>query len=164
MLLRHGTWLAAVGCALLLAGCGGSDEPEPSEPAIAGAVAERLAAQSEEVADLIDAGDVCGAAQKADELNDATIDAINRNQIPAAFQEELQSTVNELVNEVNCPPPTTTQEEDPCAELEQQKADLEAKKAEAEDDEKKEIEKQLKEVERKLEDCRKKNDGGEGDE
>jgi hypothetical protein len=163
VLLRQGTWLAAIGCALVLAGCGGSDESTANEPAIPGAVAERLAAQSDEIADLLAAGAVCDAAHLADELKDETVSAINANQIPAAFQEELMSTVNELQNEVNCPPPTTTEEEDPCADLEQQKADLDAQKEDAEGNQKEEIERQLKEVERKLEHCRKKNGEGEGD-
>jgi hypothetical protein len=34
------------------------------------------------------------------------IDAINTGRIPPAFQEDLQARANELVNSVNCPPPT----------------------------------------------------------
>jgi hypothetical protein len=33
------------------------------------------------------------------------IEAINAGRIPPAFQEDLQSRANELVNTVNCPPP-----------------------------------------------------------
>ncbi len=43
------------------------------------------------------------------------IEAINAGRIPPAFQEHLQARSNELVNTVNCPPPTNqgeTTEED----------------------------------------------------
>jgi hypothetical protein len=48
------------------------------------------------------------------------IDAINAGQIPPAFQEDLQSRANELVNTVNCPPPPTTAPSDD-EELEKKK-------------------------------------------
>ena len=153
----------------MLAGCGGSEQSTAEAPAIPGAVAEDLAAKSDEIADLIDAGDLCSAAHKADDLNAATITAINRGQIPARLQEELQSTVNELVNEVNCPapspPPSTTQPpaEDPCADLEQQKQKLEEQLQDAEGEEKDRLEKKLKQVENELKKCKKENGGGEGD-
>jgi hypothetical protein len=57
------------------------------------------------VADLLAAGDVCGAAVAADELQAATVDAVNRGRVPGLFQEELTGAVNALVDEVNCPPP-----------------------------------------------------------
>jgi RNA processing factor Prp31 len=75
-------------------------------------VAEELAARSDAVADALDAGDVCTAAVRADELQDATVTAINNGQVPQEFQEDLQARANELVNTVNCPPPPTTTEED----------------------------------------------------
>lgn len=74
-------------------------------------MAEDLAARSDAVADALDAGDVCTAAVRADELNDATVAAINNGQVPQEFQEDLQARANELVNAVNCPPPPTTTEE-----------------------------------------------------
>ena len=40
------------------------------------------------------------------------IEAINAGRVPPAFQEQLQSRSNELVNTVNCPPPTDTGESD----------------------------------------------------
>jgi RNA processing factor Prp31 len=55
---------------------------------------------------------VCGAAGLADELNGQVIDAINTGRIPPAFQEDLQARANELVNTVNCPPPTTDEAPD----------------------------------------------------
>jgi hypothetical protein len=40
------------------------------------------------------------------------IEAINAKRIPGAFQEDLQARANELVNTVNCPPPTDTGQSD----------------------------------------------------
>jgi hypothetical protein len=108
---RFATWFAAAGCALTLAGCGGGSEATPSEPAIPAPIAEDLAARSEEIAATLDGGDVCGAAKRADELNDAVNDAVAKGQIPEALQGELQNVVAELVNGVNCPRPEEEEEE-----------------------------------------------------
>jgi hypothetical protein len=107
--------------ALVLAasGCGGERSAEttaPPRPTLPRTVAEDLAARSDAIADALDAGDVCTAAGRADELLDATIAAINNGQVPQAFQEDLQARANELVNTVNCPPPPTTTEEDESGE------------------------------------------------
>ena len=40
------------------------------------------------------------------------IEAINAKRIPRAFQEHLQARANELVDTVNCPPPTDTGQSD----------------------------------------------------
>ena len=48
---------------------------------------------------------MCTAARRADDLNHQILDAVNGGQIPPAFEEDLTSRANELVNEVNCPPP-----------------------------------------------------------
>ncbi|MGE5691435.1 MAG: hypothetical protein ACM33B_12840 [Pseudomonadota bacterium] len=68
-------------------------------------MADRLAARSDAIAAKLAAGDACGAAQEADALRAATVEAINAGQIPAAYQEDLGARVNELVEAVNCPPP-----------------------------------------------------------
>lgn len=104
------TWLAAAGCALALAGCGGGSEATPSEPVIPAPIAEDLAARSEEIAATLDGGDVCGAAQQADELNTAVNEAVANDQIPRALQGELQNVVAELVNGVNCEQPEEEEE------------------------------------------------------
>ena len=43
---------------------------------------------------------------------DETVQAINAGAVPPAYQEDLQARVNELVNEVNCPPPPEPEEEE----------------------------------------------------
>ena len=49
-----------------------------------------------------DAGDTCGAAAKADELKDATEQAIAAGDVPAAYQDDLESAVENLQNTANC--------------------------------------------------------------
>ena len=126
----------AVALLLLLAGCGGGeDAAPPPRPAIERAVAQQLAQTSDAIAAALDQGDVCTAAGLADDLNAQVIEAINARRIPAAFQEDLQARANELVNEVNCPPPPEEQPE------EQQDKDKKDDKAEKDEKEKKEEEK-----------------------
>lgn len=49
-----------------------------------------------------DAGDTCGAATKADELKDAAEQAIAAGDVPAAYQDDLESAVVNLQNTANC--------------------------------------------------------------
>jgi hypothetical protein len=103
----------ALAVLLLAGGCGGGGgESAPPPPAIEPAAAERLAATSDSIADLLDAGDVCGAAGRADELLAQVTEAINAGAVPSRFQEDLSAKANELVNEVNCPPPPPTPTDD----------------------------------------------------
>jgi hypothetical protein len=108
------TTLVVIAALLAVAGCGGverSAETTP-RPTIPRRVADELAARSDAIADALDAGDVCTAAVRADELQAATITAINERKVPEPFQEDLQARANELVNTINCPPPPTTTKED----------------------------------------------------
>ena len=99
---------------LVVAGCGGGggESAPPPPPRIEQATAELLAATSESIAELLDQGDVCTAAGRADELRAQVTEAINAGAVPARFQEDLSSKANELVNEVNCPPPPEETEDD----------------------------------------------------
>jgi hypothetical protein len=99
--LRAGT-LAAFSLAIALAGCGSSSETSAGQPALSNALASALADKSDEIASALESGDVCGAAQKADELKAAVDEAISRGQVPAAFRGELERTATDLQNEVNC--------------------------------------------------------------
>jgi hypothetical protein len=112
--LRKSILVLAV--ALAASGCGGGERSAettaPPRPTLPRPLAEDLAARSDAIADALDAGDVCTAAGRADELLDATTTAINNGQVPREFQEDLQARANELVNTVNCPPPPTTTEEE----------------------------------------------------
>ena len=132
-------WIVIVAAAAL-AGCGGDETASPTtteaRPTIPAATADALAAKSEEIADALDAGDVCLAAFRADELLDATQAAIQAGQIPPEFQEELTGTANALVNEVNCPQPaeTETEEESETTEDEDEKKEKEKEKKPKKDD------------------------------
>jgi hypothetical protein len=88
--------------AIALAGCGHSTKTSAQEPALPPAVANDLAAKSDQIADALDSGDVCEAAKLADGLKNAVEAAVSGGQVPPAFQGELQQTATDLQNEVNC--------------------------------------------------------------
>jgi hypothetical protein len=158
---RGGTWLAAMGAVLALAACGGEDA-RPEEPTLRPGLAERLAEQSEAIADKLDAGDACGAAQEADILNNQAQAAIDAGEVPPAFQSELMSTVNELVNTVNCPQPPPPPPPEDCEALEEQKKALEEEKKDAEGAEKEQLEAQIKALEEEIKACKEgRGDGGD---
>lgn len=88
--------------AIALAGCGDSTRTSAQEPALPPEVANDLAAKSDQIADALDSGDVCGAARLADRLKNAVEAAVSGGRVPPAFQEELEQTATDLQNEVNC--------------------------------------------------------------
>ena len=93
--------LASLALVLGLAGCGGAT-PQTESSAIPRSAANKLAAQSESIAAAWEAGDICGAAQKADDLMHAVDDAIASGEIPAAYQDELEAAAVNLQNTANC--------------------------------------------------------------
>lgn len=97
---------ALVLTAIVLAGCGAGDKrPVPVQPMLPSDVAQRLSAQSDEVAAAFEAGDTCGARDKAVRLQRDTIEAINKRRVPPAFREQLLAAVNDLVGRIECVPP-----------------------------------------------------------
>ena len=112
--------LTACSAALALAGCGGQDEREPEVegPRIERAIANELADLSDDVADRLEGGDSCGAAESAAQLRERLTAAINEGKVPEAYLEELSGAANELELGVpNCidkapPPPPDTDEDD----------------------------------------------------
>jgi hypothetical protein len=98
---RAGT-LAALCLAVALAGCGGGSRPTTAQAELPRAVAEDLASKSDAVADALDAGDQCKAAQLADELKNAVETAVSGGEVPAVFQGELERNATDLQNKVNC--------------------------------------------------------------
>ncbi len=88
-----------------LAGCGGGGdrdgEPPPLLPA---ALAQDLAARSDHVAELLAAGDPCGARATADELSATVVEAINAGRVPTPFQEELGGAAAALAARITCVP------------------------------------------------------------
>jgi hypothetical protein len=99
---------AALGAALCLAGCGGgSDQRAAPQPKLPARVAAALASRSDEVARALDGGDSCRALGLAQQLQQETVAAINARRVPAAFQEQLGSSVGDLVSRIRCVPATT---------------------------------------------------------
>jgi hypothetical protein len=103
---------AAVAAALCLNACGSEGgkgaEPPPTLPR---AVASSLAARSDAVADALAAGDSCGAATLATQLQQETIAAINSGRVSGALLEPLSAGVNDLVTRVKCVPPPEPQQD-----------------------------------------------------
>jgi hypothetical protein len=95
--------LTLVFAVLALAGCGASEEPPaPPRPTLPVNVADNLAAQSDKVESALLAGDSCAALAEAEKLQDETIAAINNGGVPAAFEEQLTATVNDLAGRIEC--------------------------------------------------------------
>ena len=105
-LLRSGA--LALACVLLAAGCGG-EEAAPA-PRLPGALAERLAARSDAVADRLAAGDGCAARAEAQALQAEAIEAVNGRRVPRAFQEPLLGSVTALAESIECVPPVPAAE------------------------------------------------------
>jgi hypothetical protein len=96
---------AALAVAFCLAGCGSGSEhrvaPQPKLPAL---VASVLASRSDEVTQALVSGDQCRALSLAQQLQQETISAINAGHVPGAFQEQLGSTIGDLVSRIQCVP------------------------------------------------------------
>jgi hypothetical protein len=93
--------------AILLAGCGGSTPrpaAAPKPPHIPRPLAHMWSAQATAVAQALAAGDGCGAQQRANQLRDEVVQAVNRRQVPARFQETLAAAVNDLPARITCNP------------------------------------------------------------
>lgn len=104
---------AAVLLVLGLAGCGGTPRSaEPPPPRLPRAVATPLAQRSDAIAVALAAGDSCRAAALAHQLQQETIDAINAGRVPAALQEPLSGSVNDLAGRIACIPPPPDEKQD----------------------------------------------------
>ena len=97
---------AALAAALLLAGCGSGSEQRavPPQPRLPQPEAAALASSSDGVAQALRAGDPCRALTLAQQLQQQTVTAINAGRVPSAFQEQLGSTVADLVSRIHCVP------------------------------------------------------------
>ena len=96
---------AALAVALCLAGCGsGSEHRVAPQPKLPAPVASALASRSDEVAQALAGSDHCRALSLARQLQRETIAAINSGRVPGAFQEQLGSTVGDLVSRIQCVP------------------------------------------------------------
>jgi hypothetical protein len=165
---RLGPCLTALVCAAVLAGCGGAGEEPAEEPTLPSELSSELASRSDAVADAYAAGDVCGAAQRADELLAAVEAAIEQGRVPPELREPLTASAIELVAEINCPAetPAPPQEDgDPCAELVQQKEALEEQRSDAEGEGVQDaLDEQIASLEDQIEACRERSEGDGDDE
>jgi hypothetical protein len=87
----------------------GSQSPHAArrpQPRLPHAVALELAQLSEDVAARVAAGDGCGALAAAHALQRRSITTLPR--IPSAYQETLESTINDLVSRISCVPAPVT--------------------------------------------------------
>jgi hypothetical protein len=123
--------LLTASSALALAGCGGDNatvERTRPGPTIEQTTAEQLAARSDEVARLLEAGDNCEARAEGDRLRADLTAAINRRVIPEVYLEDLSGLVNEIYaqippceREVEAPPPPSSEEKERKKEKEKRK-------------------------------------------
>ncbi len=92
-----------------LAGCGsGAHHPRAAPaPRLPRPLASTLAGQRDRVARLLGAGDSCAALVAAKRLRSETTVAVNRGKLPAALQERLSGTVNDLETRIRCVPPAS---------------------------------------------------------
>ncbi|TML24740.1 MAG: hypothetical protein E6G32_03070 [Actinobacteria bacterium] len=96
----------AVAAAAVLAGCGApSRRAAPPQPKLPRALAQQLAARSDDVARKLAASDDCGALTSAQQLQQETITAINQRRVPPALQEPLSGAANDLVRRIQCTAP-----------------------------------------------------------
>jgi hypothetical protein len=155
---RVALWLTLFAL-LALAGCGGSSGESTSSQGIPGSVAEALADRADAIADTYDGGDVCGAAQQADDLLGAVTRAVEGGRIPAELQGSLIETAQKLQDDINCPPPTTTGAQD-CGQLEEQRKALEEERKDTKGEGKKrKLDEQIKQLDEQIKAC--KDAGGE---
>ena len=107
---------AALLVAVALAACGGgdgaSDEAETTAaPSLPRALAEELAAASDEVADLLEAGDGCAASERAAELREQALAAVEGGAVPSELERPLATAVERLATQITCEPATTEEDD-----------------------------------------------------
>ena len=100
---------AALVVALAFAACGGDDSASnetqtAAAPSFPSALAEELALVSDDVADLLEAGDGCAAAERAAELRRQTLAAVDAGDVPPEFEQPLLTAVDRLGAQIVCEP------------------------------------------------------------
>jgi hypothetical protein len=129
---------AALAMVFALAACGGgddaSDETTPAAaPTLPRALAEELAGASDDVAERLEEGDDCAASDRAVELRDQTLAAVESGDVPAELEDPLVSAVEDLASRITCEPATTEEDEDDENERGKGKGKEEEKKDEDDD-------------------------------
>ena len=93
--------LVIVGLVIALAGCGGNSDGG-SETRLPTSVASDLAGRSEAVARLVESGDGCGALRQSRSLARAVARGLQAGSIPAVLGEEIDTTVEALIGDIDC--------------------------------------------------------------
>jgi hypothetical protein len=104
MARRHRRFAAAV-AALALAVVGaacGEDEPPPPPPELATQVGKTLAERANEVAEQLEDGRRCAAADEARELRDVAERQVSNDRVPDELSEPLLTGVDALVGRIDC--------------------------------------------------------------
>jgi hypothetical protein len=94
-------WAGTLAGALALAGCGGGEE-EAARQTLPAGVAQELARASEDVAESVEAGDFCGAAEEAEELRSSALAAVDDGRVPEGLAEPLLAAVERLEGQIEC--------------------------------------------------------------
>ena len=107
---------AALVVALALAGCGGDDRASnatetAAAPTLPRALAEELALASDDVAELLEAGDGCAASERAADLRERALAAVESADVPTALEEPLVTAVEGLAARIVCEPATTEEDD-----------------------------------------------------
>src|SRR5688500_12765351 len=108
---------AALLVTVALAACGGGDGASDetataAAPTLLRALAEELALASDDVADLIEAGDGCAASERAAELRERTLAAVESGEVPAELEDPLVTAVEALATGIACEPAATEEDDD----------------------------------------------------
>jgi hypothetical protein len=104
-----------VALAFAIAGCGGDEEPsEPKQPKLPPELAATLAAQSDQIAENLAAGEECAAYLQAQALRAQVGDAVASGVVPPSLGREMSAGASSLSDGIQCEPdqqpPAETQE------------------------------------------------------
>jgi hypothetical protein len=99
----RGAVATAIALAFALSACGSDHAGQATRPPIQGATAGLLAKESEGVAAALDAGDPCGALDRARVLKRQST-AIAAG-LPAAVRDQLDAGIRHLIAGIECVPP-----------------------------------------------------------
>jgi hypothetical protein len=108
---------AALVVAVALGGCGGDDRASnatetAAAPTLPRALAEELALASDDVAELLETGDGCAASERAADLRERALAAVESGDVPAALEEPLVTAVEGLAARIVCEPATTEEDDE----------------------------------------------------
>ena len=126
--MGRATLLAAAAVAAALAGCGDDEETAPP-PQLPRQVSAALAAESESIAQSLEAGDECSALRQAQALRAHVGDAVSSGEVPPRLAVEMSEAAQSLADGIECepaPPEPAEPQQTPTQETTPAVADCEA--------------------------------------